>query len=378
MVKMLFNNLFVRNLSLICAALFCCVLHVQSQDVLITKGGDVMTVYDVDVSNASVFYRLENNEQSSIKKMDKAEIFMIKRPDGSKLTFDEASAAAPASSDAAVPAQLATASGGISNPDVERNRQLITEINTAKADLIDDEQSDKTAYWSFVNLHVDENSVLANEDVEMSLMTENVYWGGGSLYVTLKNKTNKMIYLDLGNSFFIRGEESIPYYKPTSTASSSGGSTGGALNLGGVANALGVGGALGSIASGMTVGGKKDKSTTTVTYAQRIIALPPQSSKKLDTYSFRSEGLSLGLSSEMKKGETRIFKKGDLPCKWGVYITYSFDESMSVTDNLSASLYVGKIIGYGTFWANRKREPSKRIKFDDNILSFVWSGTITK
>ena len=331
-----------------------------------------MTVYDVDVSNASVFYRLENNEQSSIKKMDKAEIFMIKRPDGSKLTFDEASAAAPASSDAAAPAQLATASGGISNPDVERNRQLITEINTAKADLIDDEQSDKTAYWSFVNLHVDENSVLANEDVEMSLMTDNsLNSSSGCLYVTLKNKTNKMIYLDLGNSFFMRGEESIPYYKPSSTASSSGGSTGGALNLGGVANALGVGGTLGSIASGITVGGKKDKSTTTVTYAQRIIALPPQSSKKLDTYPFVYDDFSLGLPSKMKKGETRTFKKGDLPCKWGVYITYSFDESMSVTDNLSASLYVGKIIGYGTFWASKKRDPSKRIKFDDNILSFV-------
>lgn len=99
--------------------------------------------------------------------------------------------------------------------------------------------------------------------------------------VTIKNKTMKPIYIDLGQCFLVKGEESYAYYVPGETHTTTGTTSGASVNLGSVAGALGVGGAVGTLANGVNVGGGNSSSTTNITYTQRIVAVPPMSAKVL-------------------------------------------------------------------------------------------------
>lgn len=63
------------------------------------------------------------------------------------------------------------------------------------------------------------------------------------------NKTDKPIYVDLGSSYKImNGGYAVPYFKGAVYTEGSSSMQGGSLNVGAVAGALGIGGALGTFA----------------------------------------------------------------------------------------------------------------------------------
>ena len=76
-----------------------------------------------------------------------------------------------------------------------------------------------------------------------------------ALGVKVQNKTDHTIYIDLGNTFITRSGEAQAYYVPSSTVTSKGKTAGGSVNLGSVASAVGIGGAVGTLAGGVNVGG---------------------------------------------------------------------------------------------------------------------------
>lgn len=100
--------------------------------------------------------------------------------------------------------------------------------------------------------------------------------------VKVRNKTMQTVYIDLGRTFLVKGEESAAYYVPGETQTTTGSSRGATVNMGSVAGALGVGGAVGTLASGVNVGGGSSSSTTNVTYTQRVVAVPPMSTTTLE------------------------------------------------------------------------------------------------
>lgn len=72
-----------------------------------------------------------------------------------------------------------------------------------------------------------------------------------AIAVTVKNKTGQTLYIDLGNTFFIRNMSPSPYYVPSATQTTTSTTTGASINMGAVAGALGVGGRAGTLASGV-------------------------------------------------------------------------------------------------------------------------------
>ena len=55
--------------------------------------------------------------------------------------------------------------------------------------------------------------------------------------------------------------------------------------MGSVAGALGIGGVLGTLANGVNVGGASSTGTSTTTYSQRVISIPPMASVSLEPQS---------------------------------------------------------------------------------------------
>jgi len=57
--------------------------------VIVTKEGDAMKVYGVEISGTSVFFREQEAEDSPIRKMKKEDLLMVKYRDGKKVIMDD-------------------------------------------------------------------------------------------------------------------------------------------------------------------------------------------------------------------------------------------------------------------------------------------------
>lgn len=354
-----------------------------SQDKLITQKGDVKIVYNVEISTNKVFYTLENKQNAPIQQIAKQDVLTIIHPDGSKESLNGENS--PAAKAEIPPTQLPKQDNAQSKA---INDSLIAKYNGPLVTYINDEikAKNKTALFVWLLPQVKTSSIIGDSNMELEIKENNIkYYSDNRLYeTTLKNKTDKTIYIDLGNTFFIRGTQSSPYYIPTATSSTNGTSSGAGVNLGSVAGALGVGGIVGGIANGVNVGGGSSSSSTSVTYSQRVIAIPPKSTVQLDPqllFPMGCESLYNNLihvgkldkktfyvnfkfenkTDELKAGETRLFDESNSPINFGSYITYSFDENCSNVNHLNAKFYVREIIGYGYGTLLLKANPDKEL-----------------
>ena len=376
----------------LCTALLL-MLICNAQDKLITQSGDVKIVYNVEVGSTNIFYKLENRENTPIQQIAKKDVLTIIHHDGTKELFNAGESSTPPSPTVQSTPAAAVA---ISNDDKAVNDSLMTKYNGQLVAYINDKvkEKKKTAYLLYLLPGLKKSSLIGNANIEMDIKVGPIDkdWLfisslGPDYYITLKNKTDKTIYIDLGKTFFMRGTESSPYYIPSATSSTSGKEGGIGVNVGNVAQALGIGGSIGTIANGVNVGGGVSSSSTTTTYAQRIIAIPPMSTKQLtpqqifpmgceslygnliyvqkyDKNTFLASIKFENKNDELKAGETRLFEENNSPINFGSYITYSFDENCTITNHLNAGFYVHEVIGYGTFFtrANPDKEFSANYK----------------
>lgn len=197
-----------------------------------------------------------------------------------------------------------------------------------------------------------------------TFVQETSYIINPGIQVTVENISAKTVYVDLGNSFFVRNGEASPYYVPSATSTTTGTSGGASVNLGSVASALGVGGIAGTLASGVNVGGGKSTSSSTVTYAQRVVAIPPKSEIKLEfqkyflpnstCWKFRSAKISSVKGEIIKsdsddfqinRGEVVTYSEEDKTLNYGVRIAYSFDEGCQHVSTLYADMYLKEVLG---------------------------------
>lgn len=221
----------------------------------------------------------------------------------------------------------------------------------------------------------------------------------GELTVAVKNNTDEIMIIDQTKSFLVNSDgTSISYYDPTvrvtSNTSSSSKTRGGSLNLGAVAGALGIGGALGTLAGGINVGGAgtDGSSTTNTTYFadQPQISLGPKGNGLMSkNFDVKYLGESFLTNSSERNNS---FTPSDSYCKFSVCISYSTDGGNTfekiVTDFYANSWIVCPVMNHGKVNdALRKLMSSKPdclheswwlLYFNDNIgLSNMLNGVIT-
>lgn len=103
-----------------------------------------------------------------------------------------------------------------------------------------------------------------------------------TMRIKVTNKTDKIIFIDLGTSYLKKNDIASVIYTPTVTSTMIGQSVGIGVNAGSIANAIGIGGMVGTALSGINIGGNKGSSVTTSTYAQRFMSVPPKSAILLE------------------------------------------------------------------------------------------------
>lgn len=236
------------------------------------------------------------------------------------------------------------------------------------------------AIWYF--LAKTEASVCENSDIHVQYGIYSKYAnlpvadktgvGGQAPYPTMRimitNKSDKIIYVDLGTSYLKKNNVASVIYTPTVTSSMIEHSSGASLNLGAVSNAMGIGGIVGTIMGGVSVGGSTGTATTTSTYAQRYVSIPPKSSVFLEDIPILTPGSEKALGDmfyfknvgigklkwtacispkydDVESGSVFDFSEENTKFTIGCFLNYSFNQDFQKTNSLETTYYVKKIVG---------------------------------
>lgn len=363
---------------LLIVTFFLCSINISAQDVIVKKDGSTILSKVLEVNTNDIKFKKFSNLEGPIYTLDKSEIMSINYENGEKDTFDNTNLSVSMSS--SLSQRLLK-----KNPDA-RNAELISLYNTIYQPTKKVKCNDKAAKHCGVIVGVKNKSVMSTEDIEMNLIggiKYNPNMGGYEFrgyHIVFTNKTDKVIYIDKGNSFRIDDEgDSFCYYDNSEqTTVNNGSGTGVILGLGSVTNVIGIGGVTGQLASGVSVGGGSSLSVSTTYTQQRVIAIPPHGTKELSDYKYvrTSKGSIVSNSNyrELEAGEkfhvwhakmpkgiinngqVKIFDENDFPWKQEYYITYSTEEDFRTYSILNVELYIHEIIGVQDNWEVGKED----------------------
>ena len=366
-----------------------CALYTMAQDMLVTNEGKSMTIYNLEISDQSIFFQLSDKADAPLQKMLKKDVLIIKKADGTKLDLNASQQAVTNQTSLSTTVTEEKESSTVYvtpetlSPEAKTiNDAWITWYNRpVKFQVLKEKRIGSFAREVMAVFGVKENSVLSSEDIEINIKVggmsyskkkgsefdangENLPGHHPALQFSIKNKTNRTIYLDLGNTFYIFMGQSTCFYTPSSTTTTSSSSLGGSLNLGAVANALGVGGVAGTLANGVNVGGGSTSGTSSTIYAQRIISVAPMGNVILDAqYMFGREDkfLCKGLTyssylcrpyvhftknDPMLIGDHYSYQENSSPVNFSFIISYSKSEDCCNLKTQSANFFLKDLCPY--------------------------------
>ena len=367
----------MKKFILFAVAAFMATVFAKAQETLITTDGEVMMVYIDDIGSTTIYYKTVDSANSQLQRIDKSKVYMIKRADGTK--YDLGDTQTPAQQ-ASTPAQPMNKE--LSEEAKQRNKELIDALNKAASLPEPAIIKDKNAVFVYATLGVDENSVISNDDIELSYTA---LGQSHDVVLTIKNTTNNTIFIDLANTFLISNGESSPYYVPTAYSSSK--------SKTGDANA-------GTFAGAMGIHDYQTNVSTSTVYSQRVISIPPMSQKTLNKKwmfpkcSLICPGVYVNCNNNqilkfyfgeecaLKQGETFSFTQENSPLKWSLFVTYSYEEGCEATNNVSLNIFMKKVIGYGNKWKGGWIGEIIDYASAENIVGYVYDkeiqGTVLK
>ena len=372
----------MRNLFLICILV---ALNASAQDVIVKKDGNTILSKVLEVNRNDIKYKKYSNQNGPIYSIDKFEIISINYENGDRDTFDVTT---------------------IKNDDHVSSRKMIYKtsssnnsslVNKYNGDIqFSKYPSNKKAKCFFPIMAVSDSSIMSTDEVEMRFVPVTVYDRNCNCYdlrycVELENKTDKIIYVDLANSFKINADKSfISYYNTESTIVSNGESRF-------KSNTDIYFGVLGTLANSIT-SGKSLQNTVTTSYSkERILSIPPHATANLAEYQqikikkkrYKTisdiEKWSFSLCNpkgKIKKNGHVLYNEEDTPYTNNYIITYSTSQDFSTYSLLNTKIYARYIVGsfYSYFFSNRNNLIKKIQEFipDFGANPYILMGGCSK
>lgn len=371
-------------------------LFTMAQDVIVKRDGNTILAKVTKVGDKEVEYKKYKSSSERIYSISTADIISINYEDGDRDTFD---ANTPSVKNDTPSQKL------VSVPASADNNECISHYNNQHFHS-PDKQKSKAATFGLFMLGVKSESILSNEDLEIYFLGigEDQPWMKPGIYakedfvVMIVNKTNNPIYIDLGNSFSIEDSGIYRvYYDNNSTTISNGHSGGAAINLGGIANILGIGGTIGTLAGSITAGGQNSQNVTTTYSKNRILIIPPKAVSALSDFSYQDKIVlteaesvmppytevssnpfeSLRTHSRFERGfvsanQVRTFEENNSPYSRDYIVTYSKQNDFSSYSVLTFGVYMKEIVGVNYFRSN----PTHEMRFGANSRLFWYSKYI--
>lgn len=386
----------MKNIIIVLALTFLS-MYSYAQDIIVKRDGSIIQAKVSEIDTSGVKYKKWTNQDGPTYVISKSDILAINYPNGEKDTFEETTASSPTNTTSQ------KTSSTIKATPTSNNSLLIEKYNSPLRMKV--EPSKKKAKSAFMIMGVNENSTLSSEELDIEFVSTiydiqkckaeplRLTHNGGAFQIRIINKTDNIVYIDLGLTFRIsKDDESFTYYNSDVIVSSSGSQSGAGFNIGGVTNALGIGGAVGAIAGATTVGGGRSHSISTEHHKERILAIPPHGNKTLSAFdiacakmsNFKTvinckaisknepipgqtgEGSSeywfkkSKINQQIHHGEMIEYMSNNSIGINNYNITYSCDPNFTDKKNLSFETYLKYIIGSDiSLWCDSKKKSQK-------------------
>lgn len=318
-------------------------LSAFGQDVIVKKDGSTVKAKVVEVTQTEIMYKKHSNQNGPLYHLAKSDVFSINYENGEVEKYESNINSANGQKNSNDEVKI------IEDVASDKNKELISMYN--QDNHYAQKVNQRKSHWRLNFVHVAEESTLQTSTIELSLGKNppGVYEGAFSF--KLINLTNDFLYIDLGNCFRINRDGSYDtYYKgeATTQTNTTGGSSGVSLNMGSLANVLGFGGVLGTIAGGLNVGGSSQNSSSVskVKYQERFITIPPKGNytiNKGESFIYRNR------EKTPCRGEEFTYTVSDSPVKYDYIFTYSTDRSFTSCKIIKATCYLAKQMGVKDF-----------------------------
>lgn len=330
----------------------------RAQDIIVLKDGTLVHSKVCEVTPTEIKYIKLSNPDGPLYTIEKSSVLAINYQNGEKETYAETpspQSPAPALSPSA-PREVAVAPADDNEALIAKYNRFVTFYGKPKSGYA------KNFTYKY---GITKNSMLSNQDLGISIDFVGAY--PDYYAIRLTNKTDRTLYVDLGNTFWVdqEGESRIYFDSSEQTTVSHGNAGGGSIGLGSVTEALGVGGTVGTLSSGIAVGGGTHHGVSTTYTNQRILVIPPHGKEYLAKHKeveVRPGGL---LSSQetkiviygeifrpseqikivVKRNDTKRFSEEISPYKRDFTITYSTQEAFDTYSVAKFGLFVQQVYG---------------------------------
>ncbi len=322
---------------------------ISAQDVIVMKNGSTILSKVIEVNTSDIKYKKHSNINGPTYIIEISEIMSVNYENGEKDTFENKKAKTTSQNTNAVPDS--------------KNDSLIALYNTPVS-YYKNKKSNKKANGLTYKYGMSSTSVLSTDELEINIILN----GEGSWYnapyvIKLSNKTEDFIYIDLANCFKIYPNgKPVSYYDAKQTTISSGGGSGASIGLGAVTDAIGIGGVVGTIANGVSVGGGRNSSASTVYSQQRLLIIPPHSTDNLTEYKSEGSGKNYRIitnsekfnidkdlvwlnKNDLARYEVLNYKETDSPYKLKFILPYSTNENFTDVKRINFELFVQQVFG---------------------------------
>ena len=187
-------------------------------------------------------------------------------------------------------------------------------------------------------------SVYEDENIIVRFTTTDYGWDRskrrGYIQLQLFNKTDKILYLDKANSFsYYNG---IPTRLFTNATYSSGviNGQGAAVNLGGIANAVGANNTITNVLSGITVASNSEMHNSTTYTEERILTIAPNASYIIASWDI----INIDLGKPYKAGRKYTYSELNTPATYAAALKYCSSENLEDIKSVTMSTYLETVV----------------------------------
>lgn len=373
----------------------------SAQDLIVKKDGTVIQAKVTKIGTSEVEYKKWSNQDGPQYSIAVADILAINYMNGEKEMFENVSANGNGKQSTATEQQTSTTpkeETAVPSPD---NKLMIDRYNNQFVQKPGTSVKDKIAQAWLLVCGITSNSILSDNNI--SAFFSPIYYNVSvkesvnevrkrliGYAIKVLNKTDENIYIDLANSFKIDDiGNSVPYYSNKTYTVSGSSSAGAGVNLGAVTGALGVGGAIGTLASGINVGGGKTGGTSVTETAERFMIIPPHGtvtmplSKRQEQKSFEDVPETFCPTQSPSTLDIRINEYRDLWTEENTIstyrriITYSTNPNFTTVNKLNIGIYLKGALGEPKLtWGWKGLNPSTLLASDWNYLILGVDGFI--
>lgn len=335
-------------------------IQVNAEDIIVFRNGSVAKGKVIEVGVSEIKYKKSSNPKGPSYAIPKTDVLSINYDNGEIESFDNV-----VSKQSEEP-NIATSG--------DNNQSLCYQYNQAYPTRQDFQKPSGETNYAYIYWGIGDESILISKDIEINFeMNKSAGYEVGfmtELYpyqIAITNRTGKPVYIDLGNTYRVFDDgvnkTSEVWYDGKSYIENREKSNNSGLALGAVTGVLGIGGVLGNLANGISVGHNSGSSLSVDKSGQRIIGIGPygritlpahlsavdtsvkESYELMEVESTKKIKNQIGLS--IKKWELKKYKETDLPWKYDFYITVSNDSEFRSYQMYPIHLYARALYGVG-------------------------------